>query len=86
MRNSAIISTGGALNHGHSSHHTGTRRFERTRRENLLALGGLPLVGRAVLAALKAPSIDRVYVTSDDPEFSNAPLATGPRPSHGPTP
>lgn len=37
--------------------------------KNLLALGGLPLVGRAVLAALKAPSIDRVYVTSDDPEI-----------------
>jgi YrbI family 3-deoxy-D-manno-octulosonate 8-phosphate phosphatase len=34
--------------------------------KNLTKVGGIPLVGRSVLAAVKATSIDRVFVSTDD--------------------
>ena len=38
-------------------------------KKNLKELGGIPLLGRTVLAATKSKSVDAVYVTSDDPQI-----------------
>ena len=39
-------------------------------RKNLRRVGGVPLVARAVDAALRCPAIDRVVVTTDDPDIA----------------
>ncbi len=39
-------------------------------RKNLQTVGGIPLVGRAVLAALGAGSVSAVYVSTDDAEIA----------------
>lgn len=39
-------------------------------RKNLQQIGGIPLVGRAVLTALGAESVDRVYVSTEDGEIA----------------
>jgi spore coat polysaccharide biosynthesis predicted glycosyltransferase SpsG/GTP:adenosylcobinamide-phosphate guanylyltransferase len=41
------------------------------RRKNLRTVGGLPLVVRTVRAALSAESVDRVVVSTDDPEVAS---------------
>lgn len=38
--------------------------------KNVAPVGGVPLVGRAILAALAAPSIGAVYVSTDDEEIA----------------
>ena len=39
-------------------------------RKNLMPIGGIPLIGRSVLAARRAPSVSRVYVSTDDEEIA----------------
>ena len=39
-------------------------------RKNLRRVGGIPLIARAVEAARRCPSIDRVVVTTDDPDIA----------------
>lgn len=39
-------------------------------RKNLRRVGGIPLVARAVDAARRCPSVDRVVVTTDDPDIA----------------
>ena len=39
-------------------------------RKNLQPVGGIPLVGRAVRAALAAKLVDRVYVSTEDAEIA----------------
>lgn len=46
-------------------------------RKNLLRVGGIPLIGRAVIAASGAPSMDRVVVSTDDPEISQTARSYG---------
>jgi len=45
--------------------------------KNLRKVGGVPLVARAVLAALSAERIDRVIVTTDDDEIDRVASAAG---------
>lgn len=40
--------------------------------KNVAPVGGVPLIGRAVLAALAAPSVDRVFVSTDDSDIAQA--------------
>jgi len=39
-------------------------------RKNLRRVGGIPLVGRAITSALAAAGVDRVIVSTDDPEIA----------------
>lgn len=39
-------------------------------RKNLKQIGGIPLVGRTIIQALKAPSIDKVIVSTEDDEIA----------------
>ncbi|WP_062299490.1 acylneuraminate cytidylyltransferase [Demequina maris] len=45
--------------------------------KNVARVGGVPLVARAVRAALAAPSIDGVFVSTDDAEIAAAARAAG---------
>ena len=45
--------------------------------KNLARIGGVPLVARAVHAALAAERVDRVVVTTDDEEIADAATAAG---------
>ncbi|WP_296665210.1 acylneuraminate cytidylyltransferase [Demequina sp.] len=45
--------------------------------KNVARVGGVPLVGRAVRAALAAPSIDGVFVSTDDAAIAAAATAAG---------
>jgi N-acylneuraminate cytidylyltransferase len=45
--------------------------------KNLQRVGGVPLVGRAVRACLRAERIDRVVVSTDDPQIAEAAAAHG---------
>ncbi|MFB6609888.1 cytidylyltransferase domain-containing protein [Agromyces sp. NPDC056379] len=45
--------------------------------KNLARVGGVPLIARAVRAALAAGRIDRVVVSTDDPEIADAARAAG---------
>jgi N-acylneuraminate cytidylyltransferase len=45
--------------------------------KNLLRIGGVPLVARSVAAALSAPSIDAVYVSTDDEAIAAAARKAG---------
>ena len=38
-------------------------------KKNIKELGGIPLLGRTILAATKSKRVDAVYVTSDDPQI-----------------
>jgi N-acylneuraminate cytidylyltransferase len=46
-------------------------------RKNLALVGGIPLVGRAVRAALSAPSVTQVIVSTDDMDIATAAKAHG---------
>ncbi len=46
-------------------------------RKNVMPLGGRPLIGWTIRAALGARSIDRVVVSTDDPEIRDVALAEG---------
>ena len=46
-------------------------------RKNLARVGGVPLVVRSVRHALAAPSIDAVYVSTDDPEVAEVSRRAG---------
>lgn len=46
-------------------------------RKNILLLGGRPLLGWTIQAALLSRSIDRVFVSTEDPEISNLSLDLG---------
>jgi len=39
-------------------------------RKNVLPVGGVPLIGRSIKAALAAPSVSEVYVSTDDEEIA----------------
>lgn len=40
-------------------------------RKNLMKIGGVPIVARSVLAAQSAPSVNEVYVSTDDQEIAS---------------
>jgi CMP-N,N'-diacetyllegionaminic acid synthase len=46
-------------------------------RKNVLPLAGKPLIAWSVIAALDAQSVNRVVVSTDDPEIAHAALAAG---------
>ena len=48
-------------------------------RKNVLPMGGVPLVARAVLAARAASRVDAVYVSTDDPEIAHIAESYGAR-------
>lgn len=45
--------------------------------KNLREIGGIPLVARAVAAGIAAPSIDRVLISTDDPDIAAAATSAG---------
>lgn len=56
-------------------------------RKNIRLLGGIPLIGWTIRAALGAPSLDGVFVSTDDDEIAEVALTQGPveivrRPAH----
>jgi N-acylneuraminate cytidylyltransferase len=52
--------------------------------KNLQKVGGVPLIARAVGAALEAGTVERVFVTTDDPEIAAAARAAGSEVIHRP--
>ena len=52
-------------------------------KKNLKELGGIPLLGRTILAATKSKSVDTVYVTSDDPQILACAQHYGAKPFFG---
>jgi N-acylneuraminate cytidylyltransferase len=46
-------------------------------RKNLKLLGGLPLIAHSIISAKAAHELDRLIVSTDDPEIADAARAAG---------